>query len=130
MPTLSYRTNKMLMDWLRGLPTPPPAALYLGALTREPSPDGADVLEVVGGNYQRRELVLGAPVQAAGVTSAANASAIVFPTASADWQTVTHLGVFSDTDDLLIYGPLAAPRGVKADDALAFAEGAVQLRLR
>jgi hypothetical protein len=130
MPTLSYKTNLMLMNWLRGASTPPPSALYLGALTREPSPDGSNVFELVGGNYARRELVLTPPTQAGGITSASNQSAIVFPTASVDWQTITHLAVFSDTGDLLIYGPLAAPRGVQSADALAFAEGTVQLRLR
>lgn len=130
MPTLSYKTNLMVMNWLRGVASPPPTALYLGALTREPNPDGSNVLELAGGNYARRELVLEPPTQVGGITSAANLTAIVFPTASTDWQTVTHLAVFSDAGDLLLYGPLAAPRGVKAGDALAFAEGTVQLRLR
>jgi hypothetical protein len=130
MPTLTYRTNLMLLNWLKGVATPPPAALYLAGLTSQPNPDGSDVQELAGGAYERRELVLGPITQASGVTSASNVNAIVFPTAVLDWQTITHLGVFSDAGDLLIYGPLAAPRGLKAGDALAFAENTVQLRLR
>jgi hypothetical protein len=130
MPVLSYRTNLVTLNWLKGIPTPPPAALYLAALTQAPNPDGSNLHEVVGGAYERRELTLGPITQAAGLSSTANAGAIVFPTASLDWPTITHLGVFSDAGDLLVYGPLAAPRGLKSGDALAFAEGSIQVRLR
>lgn len=130
MPILTYTTNRVLMRWLRGFPTAPPAGLFIAALTQAPNVDGTGVVEVSAGGYQRRALILGEETQTGGITAAGNASAVIFPTATADWPSVTHLGVFSDTGDLLFYGPLAAPRAIRAGDSLAFGEGTIQLRLR
>jgi hypothetical protein len=130
MPTLTYQTNVALMRWLRGIATPPPAGLFVAALTQAPNIDGTGVSEVTGGSYSRRPLTLAPETQSAGIVSTSNLNAIVFPTATQDWPTVTHLGVLSDVGDLLFFGPLAAPRGVKAADTLAFGEGSIQLRLR
>lgn len=130
MPTLTYKTNRVLMHWLRGIATPPPAGLFVAALTQSPNVDGTGVQEVAVGGYQRRPLVLGEETQAGNYTSSYNDNAIVFPTATVDWPSVTHLGVFDDTGNLLVYGPMAAPRQVKAGDTLAFGEGTIQLRLR
>lgn len=130
MPILTYATNRVLMRWLRGIPTAPPVGLFVGALTQAPNVDGTGVVEVSAGGYQRRALILGEEVQSAGVTSSGNDGAVIFPTATQDWPSVTHLGVFSETSDLLFYGPLAAPRAIRTGDSLAFGDGTIQLRLR
>jgi hypothetical protein len=130
MPVLAYTTNRMTMRWLRGIATPPPAGLFVGALRQMPSPDGSDVLEPAGGNYARQPITLSEESCVAGVTSTYNANAIVFPTASQDWPSVTHLGIFTDLGDLLVYGSLAAPRAIPLGDSLAFGESTIQLRLK
>lgn len=131
MPTLTYATHRMTMRWLRGVATTPPASLTVGLLTTAPNPDGTGVVEPSAlGGYTRRPFTLGNETVTNGVTSAVNTNAILFPTATAVWTPVTHLGIFSVEGELLVYGPLAASRSVQIGDAIAFGEGAVQLRLR
>lgn len=130
MPTLSYATHRMVMKWLRGIQTTAPTALSVGALTGVPNPDGSNVYELAGGGYQRRSITLSEEITSGGVTTSQNTTAIVFPTASANWPTVTHLGIFSNTGDLLFYGALAAPRAIQQGDALSFGVGTIQLRLK
>lgn len=131
MPTLSYFTHRMVVQWLRGIPTTPPAGLLVGALTVAPNPDGTGVIEPSGNGYGRRPILLTEAVVSAGVTTTQNTADIIFPTAQGGpWPQVTYLGLFSQTGDLLAYGPLAAPRAVGLGDSLAFGAGTIQLRLK
>lgn len=130
MPTLSYATHAMVVQWMRGIPTTPPASLNIGALLVAPNPDGSGISEPVTGGYNRRAVIMGAAVVSAGVTTTQNTNDVIFPTASAPWPQVTYLGLFADSGDLLAYGPLAAPRAIGLGDALAFGAGTIQLRLK
>ncbi|AXQ68578.1 hypothetical protein HOU00_gp039 [Caulobacter phage CcrPW] len=131
MPTLSYFTHRMVVQWLRGIPTTPPTGLFVGALTQAPNADGSGVIEPSGNGYARRPITLTEAVVSAGVTTTQNVADTIFPTAQGNaWPQVTYLGVFNQTGDLLAYGPLAAPRAVGVGDSLAFGAGTIQLRLK
>ncbi len=129
MPNLAYRSHLALLNWMRGQSTTPPAQLYVGVMANSPNPDGTNVTEP-GGNYARKPITFTVPTSANGKTTMQNSNAIVFGTATVDWPQVSYLGVFDDNANLLFYGVLAAPRLIKAGDALAFSEGMVQLRMQ
>jgi hypothetical protein len=98
--------------------------LYPGgaAFTRPTSAttDGAAGTEVSGGSYARQVVTFAVP--AAGATS--NSAAVNFPTATADWGTITHMALFNqDGSVYLFHGPLAVPKTVNNGDTFSFAIG-------
>lgn len=129
MPNLAYKSHLALLNWMRGTTPTAPTQLYVGVMANSPNPDGTNVSEP-GGNYARKPVTFTTPASALGKTSMQNSNAIVFGTATQDWPQVSYLGVFDDGGALLFYGVLAAPRLIKAGDALAFSEGMVQLRMQ
>jgi len=93
-----------LLDDLTGVAPYTPLPLFLSLHTGDPTESGSHAFEVVGGNYARYAL--------AGVMGAADPSGfsvntiqITYPTASADWGMITHLGV----EDALIGGNMIWP---------------------
>jgi hypothetical protein len=65
-------------------------ALYLGLFTIAPARDGTGGTEVDGNGYLRQQITFGNPMQG----EMSNTGAIQFPQASADWGTVTTMGIF------------------------------------
>lgn len=128
MPTLTYFTHNVIVAYLSGEAITPLTEVYVGVLTQEPSPDGSNVVEPSGG-YLRQAITFTAPSIVNNMTYFSNDTKIMFPTATLDWAQVTHMGIFDGDDNLLVYGPLAAPRTIPTDDVLAFAIGSIQIRL-
>jgi hypothetical protein len=138
----NYLENK-LVDWLfRGVSFTPPAGLYIGLFTAAPSDTGGGT-EVTGGSYARQALAPSttnwAATNAAASTTnpssgtsgtTSNNVAIAFPTATADWGTVTHFGIFdaSTAGNLLIYGALTASQSLPNGGAYSFAAGALSIQ--
>lgn len=96
-----------------------PTALYYGLYTAAPTDAGGGT-EVTGGSYARVNL---APLDAnydahatAGRTR--NQSTITFPSPTAAWGTVTHMGVFdaSTAGNLLFWKALNTPRVINNGD--------------
>ena len=97
-----------------------PSVLAVGLYTAAPGEAGGGT-EVSGGSYARAQLDpldanWDAPVGGNGQTK--NASALTFPTPSADWGQVTHFGIFDATSggNLLIYGSLNNPKTINLGD--------------
>jgi hypothetical protein len=92
-----------------------PAALYLGLFTGAPGEAGGGT-EVSGGSYARQSAAF--TISGDNPTQAANTSAIEFPTATASWGTVTHVGVFdADTSgNLLAYAELTSSKNIDDGD--------------
>lgn len=120
-----------------------PATTYVGLLTAAPSDTGGGT-EVTGGSYARvavtSSLANWAGTQAAASTSASsgtsgttsNNASITFPTPSANWGTVTHMGIYdaSSAGNLLIYAPLTVSKTVNNGDAApAFAAAALTFQI-
>lgn len=107
-----------------------PTSLYVGLFTAAPSDTGGGT-EVTGGSYARvtvaSSLANWAGTQAAASTTASsgntgttsNNGTITFPAPSANWGTVTHMGVFdaSSGGNLLIWGALTTSKTVNNGDA-------------
>ena len=86
-------------------------ALFTTATT-----DAGGGTEVSGGGYARQLVGLSAASGAGGLTS--NAADIVFPTATADWGTVTHVAIMDAATggNMIMHSPLDASKAIAVGD--------------
>jgi hypothetical protein len=110
-----------------------PTVLAVALFTAAPSDSGGGT-EVSGGSYARvdrppLDANWTAPDATGGAT--ANAAVITFPTASANWGTITHMGIFDATTggNLLFHGALTASKVVNSGDTFSFAAGDIDITL-
>lgn len=104
-----------------------PAGLWIALFTVAPNDAGGGT-EVVAGGYAR---VARAPLDAnwtaptGGNGQTANVAAIDFGTASANWGTITHFGIFDalTAGNLIAWGALTASRTVNSGDAFQIPAG-------
>lgn len=101
------------------------ASVYVGLFTAAPSDAGGGT-EVATGSYARVTVTAGWTVSSIG--HAQNTSDVTFPTASANWGTVTHFGVFdaSTAGNLLMWGALTENRVVNTGSIVKFLAGELQ----
>jgi hypothetical protein len=117
-----YLENKITDHLFRGQSYTPPATLWFALFTASPNDAGGGT-EVSGGSYARASLAASlanfAGTQGAGTTTASSGTsgatsnnvAVTFPTPTASWGTVTHIGVFdaSTGGNLLFHNVLTTP---------------------
>jgi hypothetical protein len=114
-----YMENKIIDHMLRAQAYTPPT-VYLALFTAAPGEAGGGT-EVSGGSYARQ--VAGLSAASGGASS--NAADITFPTATADWGTITHCALFdaATTGNMLMYTALDASKTVNNGDTLKFSAG-------
>jgi hypothetical protein len=125
MSALSDYAEKKLADHLFGAVTfTPPATLYYALFTSAPSDSGGGT-QVSGGSYARSAVANNTTSfpgchATTGVTL--NGVSIQFPTATGNWGTVTHWGIFdAETGgNLLAWGALTTPRAIVSGDTPRF----------
>lgn len=109
-----------------------PTAIYIALFTAAPSDSGGGT-EVTGGAYARQQVTQAdANWNAPGVGGLTdNVAAITFPTATANWGTVTHIGIFDavTAGNLLFHGALTASKVVNNGDTFEFAAGDLDVTL-
>jgi hypothetical protein len=120
-----YLENQLIDHLFRATIFPKPSWFSVGLFTAAPSEAGG-VTEPAAGSYARVIYPVGnndwlATQGGTGTSSGTGgltrtAAAITFPAPTADWGTVTHLGVFDHGGNLLLQGPLAVPRTIRAGD--------------
>jgi hypothetical protein len=137
-----YLENKLIDHLFRATAYTAPSALYYGLFTAAPSDSGGGT-EVTGGSYARAQLDpsttnyrntqnsgTGASSGTGGQT--ANASVITYPTPTANWGTITHIGVFdaATSGNLLAHGALSQSKNVNnGDPAPTFPAGSFTFTL-
>ena len=84
----NYLENALINGTLRGTTYTAPTTTYLALYTNDPT-DADTGTEITGGSYVRQAITFSSP--SGGATS--NSSAIEFPQATADWGTITHVGI-------------------------------------
>jgi hypothetical protein len=105
-----------------------PSPVYLALFTATPSDSGGGT-EVSGGSYARVSLASKFAAAASGaITSNAD---IDFGTASANWGTITQIGIFdaSTAGNLLWWGDLTASKTVNSGDGFKILSGSLTLSL-
>lgn len=84
----NFLENALINGTLRATSYTAPTTTYLALYTNDPT-DADTGTEITGGSYVRQAITFSAP--SGGATS--NSSAIEFPQATADWGTITHVGI-------------------------------------
>ena len=102
-----------------------PATLYLALFTSNPAEDGSGT-EVTGGGYVRQTVAF----TVTGNT-ASNTAAVEYPTASANYGTVTHVGVYdaSTGGNLLAYAALTSSKSIETGDVFRVPTGDLDITL-
>ena len=85
----NYLETALYDHVMRAMAFTEPATLYLALFTTDPL-DAASGTEVTGGSYAREIVAFGGPTDGVG----SNSGAVTFTTATANWGTVTHIGIF------------------------------------
>src|SRR6056300_745550 len=98
-----FLENALINAVLRNTTYTSPATVYVSLYTTDPT-DADTGTEVSGGSYARTAVTMGAPSN--GVST--NSADVTFPTATASWGTVTHIGIHdaSTSGNLLFHTPL------------------------
>ncbi len=108
-----------------------PVTVYAALYTAAPSDSGGGT-EATGGAYARVAITNNAtnwPAAASGAKS--NGTVITFPTATANWGTVTHFGIFdaATAGNLLNWGALTTSQAVNTGATPSFAAAALSITL-
>lgn len=106
------------------------ATWFVALFTASPTIAGLGDNEVTGGDYARVSFTNNATnFPATASLAGANGTAITFPTATANWGTITHVGLCNSTtesaDDVWHFGALSAPVVITTGQTPAFAIGAL-----
>ena len=102
-----------------------PGTHYLGLFTSAPGETGGGT-ELSGSAYVRKSVAF----TTSGNTTSNNAS-IEFPTATGNWGTVTHVGVFdaSTSGNLMAYATLSASKTIETGDVFRVPSGDLDITL-
>ena len=99
---------------------------YVALFTSDPTDAGTGT-QVSGGSYSRTAVTFGAPSN--GVTT--NSADVIFPTATASWGTVTHIGIYdaSTGGNLLYHTPLDIAKTIDTGDIFRINTGNLSVTL-
>ncbi len=102
-----------------------PTAWYVALFTSAPSDAGGGT-EVSGGAYARQSVTF-----SVSGNTATNSGAIEYPTATAGYGTVTHVGIFdaSTGGNLIAYAALTASKTIDTGDVLRLPAGDLDVTL-
>jgi len=127
-----YLENALINHIFRNTDFTRPANIYVALFTAAPNDAGGGT-EVSGGSYARQAIVTGASSgwDAASGGATANTAVLNFPTATANWGTVTHIGLFdaSTSGNLLFHGALSASQTINSGNFFRFNAGEIDVAL-
>ena len=122
----NFLENALINAVLRNTSYTSPATVYVSLYTSDPT-DADYGTEVSGGSYARTAVTFGAPSN--GVTT--NSADVTFPTATASWGTVTHIGIHdaSTAGNLLFHTPLDTSKTIDSGDIFKITTGNLSVTL-
>ena len=123
-----YLENELLDHTLKvGAAFGQPAYCKLALFKSDPTDTGDVTNEVSGGAYVRQNAVF----TAASGGSTSNDADVTFPQATADWGTITHIGIMDLTagGNMLWHGALTTPKTVNSGDTLKIPTGDLDISL-
>jgi threonine dehydrogenase-like Zn-dependent dehydrogenase len=103
-----------------------PTTKYLALFTALADGEAGSVTEVTGGGYARQTVAF----TTSGNTTSNNA-AVEFPTATANYGTVTHVGVYdaSSSGNLMAYAALSSNKTIETGDVFRVPSGDLDITL-
>ena len=122
----NFLENALINATLRATTYTSPATVYVSLYTSDPT-DADSGTEVSGGSYARTSVTFDAPSN--GVTQ--NSADVTFPTATASWGTVTHIGIHdaSTSGNLLFHTPLDTSKTIDSGDIFKITTGNLSVTL-
>ena len=122
----NYLENALINAVLRNTTYTSPATVYVSLYTSDPT-DADSGTEVSGGSYARTAVTMGAPSN--GVST--NSADVTFPTATAGWGTVSHIGIHdaSTSGNLLFHTPLDTSKTIDSGDIFKITSGNLSVTL-
>jgi len=122
MSKSDFLETNILNHVLRGVAYASPAGVYVALFTVAPSDPGGGT-EVTGNGYTRQSITFATP--SGGQVS--NSSDVLFPTATADWNTIVAYAIFDapSAGNMLYYASLNSPRDILTNDQLRFPAGQI-----
>lgn len=127
----NFLENELLDHVLKGASYTPPTDVFIALFTSAPSDSGGGT-EVSGGAYARftvNDVANKFKTAVAGATE--NNEEWAFAVATANWGTITHVGVFDalTAGNLLFHGALTASKAINTNDQFKFAVGDFDISL-
>ncbi|MFD2330673.1 hypothetical protein ACFSR7_15580 [Cohnella sp. GCM10020058] len=107
-----------------------PTTVYVALYTSNPT--AADTgTEVSGGAYARQAVAFAAPAAVSGKQTIKNSADITFPTATADWGNITHVGIRDALTggNLLYFAALDNPRSILTGDIFKHLSNSISANL-
>jgi len=122
----NYLENALINVTLRATSYTAPTTVYVALFTTDPT-DADTGTEVTGGSYARTAVTFAAPSN--GVST--NSADVTFPTATASFGTVTHIGLrdASTAGNLLYHTPLDTSKTIAAGDVFKITTGNLSVTL-
>lgn len=121
----NYLETKVLDHVFTNTAYTSPSAVYVALFTSNPAEDGSGT-EVSGGGYARQ-----AGSFSVSGNTATTTAAIEYPTATADYGTVTHVGIYdaSTSGNLLAYAALTDSKTISSGDVFRIPTGDLDITL-
>lgn len=125
----NFLENKILDHTLRGVAGAytAPTTIYVGLFTASPT-DTNTGTEVSGGSYARQTITFGS---AASNGSISNTATVTFPTATGNWGTITHIGLFDNSTggNLMYWGAVTTSKSISSGDTFSISIGNLSINL-
>ena len=124
----NYLENAMLNATLNNTAFTTVATPYISLHTADPTDDGSGT-EVSGGSYARTAASFATASGTSG--SVATDADVTFPTATAAWGTVTHIGIWNDpsSGNLLYHTALDSSKTIDSGDIFKITSGNLTVTL-
>ena len=122
----NYLETEILDHVFAGAAYTAPSTKYLALFTAVADGEAASVTEVTGGGYARQTVAF----TTSGNTTSNNA-AVEYPTATANYGTVTHVGVYdaSSSGNLMAYAALSSNKTIETGDVFRVPSGDLDITL-
>jgi hypothetical protein len=122
----NYLENALINAVLRNTSYTSPTTVYVSLYTTDPT-DADTGTEVSGGSYARTSVTFAAPSNG---VAASNADC-TFPTATASWGTITHIGIHdaSTSGNLLFHTALDTSKTIDSGDIFKIESGNLSVTL-
>jgi len=122
----NYLETKVLDHVFGGTAYTAPSTLYLALFTAVSDGEAGTVTEVSTGGYARQSVAF----TTSGNTTS-NTSAVEYPTATANYGTVTHVGIYdaSSSGNLMAYASLSSSKTIETGDVFRVPAGDLDITL-
>ena len=124
----NYLEDALINAVLRNTSYTSPATVYVSLYTSDPTDaDSGTEVSTSGTGYARTAVTFGAPSN--GVST--NSADVTFPTATASWGTVTHIGIHDalTSGNLLFHTPLDTSKTIDSGDIFKITSGNLSVTL-